>query len=290
MNRRFNQSAFTLIELLVVIAIIAILAAILFPVFAQAREKARSISCLSNTKQMGLALQMYSQDYDGGYPTWTPCYVPGTEQTPENCNATSYWDAKLLPYVKSGNPGGTPTTTPDRGGVWHCPSAPGTSKDRSYVMSSGFFYDTDSTSPGSYRYLNEAEVPQPTNTVFAMDGGNDGRSRFNYVYYSVPASGVGNGYYYRFIAGGGATKGDTDAAYRHQDGSNYVWCDGHAKYFKAETLWPHPVPPSTVYGVNSVQGPARCAWAKYFAAKQNERDNKGLQAQTTYGFPSCSGW
>ena len=71
-----NQG-FTLIELLVVIAIIAILAAILFPVFAQAREKARQTSCLSNNKQLGLALNMYGQDYDGTLMqtiTTTPCH------------------------------------------------------------------------------------------------------------------------------------------------------------------------------------------------------------------------
>ena len=65
---RRTNSGFTLIELLVVIAIIAILAAILFPVFAQAREKARGISCLSNTKQLGLGILMYAQDYDERFP------------------------------------------------------------------------------------------------------------------------------------------------------------------------------------------------------------------------------
>jgi prepilin-type N-terminal cleavage/methylation domain-containing protein/prepilin-type processing-associated H-X9-DG protein len=68
MNSKASRSAFTLIELLVVIAIIAILAAILFPVFAQAREKARAISCLSNTKNIGTATMMYIQDYDEIYP------------------------------------------------------------------------------------------------------------------------------------------------------------------------------------------------------------------------------
>ena len=65
-----SNAGFTLIELLVVIAIIAILAAILFPVFAQAREKARGASCLSNIKQLTLGMMMYSQDYDETFPEW----------------------------------------------------------------------------------------------------------------------------------------------------------------------------------------------------------------------------
>lgn len=72
-----RRNGFTLIELLVVIAIIAILAAILFPVFAQAREKARQTMCLSNSRQMGLAVQMYTQDYDEVLPTVRMMGTPG---------------------------------------------------------------------------------------------------------------------------------------------------------------------------------------------------------------------
>ena len=71
-----SRRGFTLIELLVVIAIIAILAAILFPVFAQAREQARKTVCVSNFKQVGLGVEMYKQDYDGTWPIWrgrSPC-------------------------------------------------------------------------------------------------------------------------------------------------------------------------------------------------------------------------
>jgi prepilin-type N-terminal cleavage/methylation domain-containing protein/prepilin-type processing-associated H-X9-DG protein len=79
-----TRQAFTLIELLVVIAIIAILAAILFPVFAQAREKARQVSCLSNYKQCGTGIMMYVQDYDETYPltNWTNTYDGNTDAVP----------------------------------------------------------------------------------------------------------------------------------------------------------------------------------------------------------------
>src|SRR5947209_1347780 len=79
-----RKRGFTLIELLVVIAIIAILAAILFPVFARAREQSRKATCLSNLRQMGTATMMYVQDYDSKYPHW---YGP--------------WSALIMPYLKN---------------------------------------------------------------------------------------------------------------------------------------------------------------------------------------------
>src|SRR5688572_24569754 len=105
---RRPRGGFTLIELLVVIAIIAILAAILFPVFAQAREKARSSSCLSNQKQIALAHSMYSQDYDETYaPAQIPDLIDPTSGIPTR------WEDSVRPYIKSGNVGGILT----------CPSA-----------------------------------------------------------------------------------------------------------------------------------------------------------------------
>ena len=98
--RKHSVSGFTLIELLVVIAIIAILAAILFPVFAQAREQARLASCASNVRQMTLAFRQYSQDYDENLP---PRRISGAND-PNNPDAAPYaanWKHLLQPYAKS---------------------------------------------------------------------------------------------------------------------------------------------------------------------------------------------
>ncbi|HEV2472336.1 MAG TPA: DUF1559 domain-containing protein, partial [Chthonomonadales bacterium] len=156
-----RKRAFTLIELLVVIAIIAILAAILFPVFAQAREKARSISCLSNIKQVGLAMMMYAQDYDehlvwaDSYGSYT-CYPDWDGGTSGPCFGWISWKHPLVPYIKNTQ-------------LWTCPS-------RSQQPGYGIAYNTNSadddfgssggTPPGIWRDLT------PTCSVYgcASDG------------------------------------------------------------------------------------------------------------------------
>jgi prepilin-type N-terminal cleavage/methylation domain-containing protein len=96
-----GQRGFTLIELLVVIAIIAILAAILFPVFARARAQARKASCTSNIRQITLGMNMYAQDYDETYPQWKWDLHYNAAGTPTANNATSVWWNAIYPYVKN---------------------------------------------------------------------------------------------------------------------------------------------------------------------------------------------
>jgi prepilin-type N-terminal cleavage/methylation domain-containing protein len=102
MRHQPSQRAFTLIELLVVIAIIAILAAILFPVFAQARAQARRIACVSNVKQLGLAYQMYEQDYDETFPPdLTDVYIVPTGTSQWAAGNRMTWMDEVTPYVKN---------------------------------------------------------------------------------------------------------------------------------------------------------------------------------------------
>ncbi len=184
---RRQRFGFTLIELLVVIAIIAILAAILFPVFAQAREKARQSVCLSNQKQLSLAFQMYSQDYDETLPPYS--YGPGTagyigyfgEDGPR-------WADMLLPYVKNT-------------GVFDCPDA-GVHLTK-YV--GGSYFDTqtysygyatpsfDSGTDANYGVAGRtlAQLTSPATTIMLTDSRIDkgeGSARILPLSYDTPFS------------------------------------------------------------------------------------------------------
>ncbi len=280
---RRRASGFTLIELLVVIAIIAILAAILFPVFAQAREKARGIACLSNEKQMGTALMMYAQDYDEGLPTWNDMWHENNihdlsrPETPQD-----FWDAKLFPYVKSGNTDTPNYSDVDYGGVWNCPSAAGDKSvagnmpkgARSYGIGIGYSTDYIDGSPnnGFFRYLALPDIEKPAQCVFVGESGPSGQ--LSHPYY-------GQGYYEHIgQAPPGGRPNDRQRPYRHSGGSNYVFCDGHAKWYKAETLYPEP----TVAGGYPDLGKSRCCLATYFCAKAQERKDQAARAAAA-GFP-----
>lgn len=130
-----KSKGFTLIELLVVIAIIAVLAAILFPVFARAREQARAASCLANMKELGAAVAMYASDNDGGYPVpyWeyaATVPIPGWNRDPdwrpEFCGAWPYYGA-ADDYAKHATARGILDPYVKNSGVWKCPSDSGCS-------------------------------------------------------------------------------------------------------------------------------------------------------------------
>ncbi len=135
-----TKKGFTLIELLVVIAIIAILAAILFPVFAQAREKARQISCVSNLKQLGLAITQYIEDYDEEMVPKGTVWADSWSTTP---GAPVPWEVLIAPYVKNGAHYGSATgDTNYAGSVFWCPSNPNPESSSSWE-------------PGAFQYSDD---------------------------------------------------------------------------------------------------------------------------------------
>ena len=265
-----GHAGFTLLEILVVVAILTLLAALLFPVFSQARERARRTSCLSNLKQIGLGMLMYSQDNDEHLPAWTNFWVcatngttggigPNDTTTCGDDTADRYWDAAILPYIKSGDPGDL--SVPDSGGVWHCPASELDEGYSSYGYSMGIA--VYSLEEFYYLFPPEASLNDPARTVFVGDGGTAGRlgrpqDLQGYAQKYVP------GYEYYV---GGVKAYSRDAPFRHQGGANYLFCDGHAKWLGAKTIYPHPTPPALPIPT----GASYCARAAYFARTAPER-------------------
>ncbi|HEY3396717.1 MAG TPA: prepilin-type N-terminal cleavage/methylation domain-containing protein [Armatimonadota bacterium] len=194
------RKGFTLIELLVVIAIIAILAAILFPVFARARAKAQQSNCLSNAKQLGLGFQMYASDYDDHFPTMFmnrggSVYTGpmGTFTYPIN-GTTSVNDpttGSLYPYVKNSQ-------------IYLCPSDTNQAKKLSYSCNGWLSgYATSSIGDVSGKFVMVDECGSLNNDLFVNPGG-------------AGLDGLG------FV---------------HNDGCNVAYADGHSKWLN-KAKWP----------------------------------------------------
>jgi prepilin-type N-terminal cleavage/methylation domain-containing protein len=163
-----RRSAFTLIELLVVIAIIAILSAILFPVFSQGREKARGMTCLSNMRQIGLAVAQYVQDYDETFPMNEYC-VNGTQRYS--------WAEAIKPYTKVPNRPGWIYAGP-QGGIYDCPSHPAPYQGANYGVHQDLMTDGSSCPWMGGKMFDVArlsEIDAPADKIGIIEkGANDG--------------------------------------------------------------------------------------------------------------------
>ncbi len=237
-----KKQGFTLIELLVVIAIIAILAAILFPVFAQAREKARQISCVSNMKQIGLGIMQYQQDYDETFPMLH--YNDGKG------NEVRWFDA-VGPYIKNGQIYAYDGRYSGAGGIWSCPSA--TQQPGLYGANYDLFRDGIPYG-GSPKAITLASIDTPSDTIqIAEKGLNDGNSswlQFQTWEGNWTANGGGtaaNGYAYSdhvdilpthdcdyAASSSGSLYNNWNGCsmmprYRHSGTSNFLFSDGHVK-------------------------------------------------------------
>jgi prepilin-type N-terminal cleavage/methylation domain-containing protein/prepilin-type processing-associated H-X9-DG protein len=244
-----RRTGFTLIELLVVIAIIAILAAILFPVFAQAREKARTISCASNLKQLGLAFSMYQQDYDGGFPAFS---------YQESTAPKLRWMNVIFPYTRNGQIGVCPTVSGPRA-ITNELEVSANSRNYSYGYNYQYLGNSRfNAASGRMRYpVFETMIQFPADTILVAD--NDGtagwrvedrlpwgtdedqRRLLNHGYSIDPpilpswAEGRPSTSTSSNNAGG-PRPGWTRISDRHNGGANVLWCDGHVKWARREQL------------------------------------------------------
>jgi len=234
-----KRKAFTLIELLVVIAIIAILAAILFPVFARARENARKATCQSNLKQIGLAEMMYVQDYDENYQNAADMYA-----TP----ATTMWYNVLDPYAKSkqvficpdvgvaglyGNYGTNTIYGPATNDyAWNiCGTTSTTYKGNGF----GYYYSQSCTpngaNDGKQHPVTLSTIQEAANTILISDPPSNG-------YAAGSSYGLGyNTIQYKAVLHGGQPYTKTATTLTDfSGGGNYLFADGHVKFLQATAV------------------------------------------------------
>lgn len=250
-----SKKGFTLIELLVVIAIIAILAAILFPVFAQAREKARAISCLSNESQIGLGLQQYFQDYDDQLIKEYYAFPADCNWSLPNGNVYYSWRYALQPYLKNTS------------GVLTCPSAPYLGQSSyytwqtsgaptqnwmpaSYAVNNSIigFAGVNSTAPycngpGNPPGLNAlAQIEDPSDTIGLVDSRSGWMDTAIYeVGETISVTGGTEAPGSEFEGGNAPSYPATEGVDQpHQGMVNFVFMDSHAKAMKlAHTVVPN---------------------------------------------------
>jgi prepilin-type N-terminal cleavage/methylation domain-containing protein/prepilin-type processing-associated H-X9-DG protein len=225
------RKGFTLIELLVVIAIIAILASILFPVFARARENARRSSCSSNMKQIGLGLLQYAQDYDEKNPAVSYGTNGDGQSNPATTSPSYKWMDAIFPYVKSEQLFVCPSDSKNLPYIQYQKLTAPASNYGSYCMSTAYWGGTfGGYDGGSYHNPNAAALAQiadPSGTVFILESES--------TLTSSATRGPGSGW--RDIAANptvatSATDGVPGFRYtvaRHLETTNVLYCDGHVK-------------------------------------------------------------
>lgn len=209
-----TRSAFTLIELLVVIAIISILAAILFPVFAKVREKARQTACLSNCRQIGLGFMQYAQDNDEHLPLST------------DSGRDLSWTATLQPYIKSRQIYRCPD---DASTNWTTPIAPAT------VTRLSSYYLNDWLA-GTLQYTALASIKTPASVIYVSEATvNKTGDHFHPFLWTADPDKAGGPSAGQFDTVTNQTK--ELALTQHNGGMNNVYADGHAKWGQWSQLW-----------------------------------------------------
>jgi prepilin-type N-terminal cleavage/methylation domain-containing protein/prepilin-type processing-associated H-X9-DG protein len=239
-----NRKGFTLIELLVVIAIIAILASILFPVFARARENARRASCQSNLKQIGLGIEQYKQDYDSRY-------MFSEDEGPQAPNFDGIdqpfgpyivkrvgWDHAVQPYIKSVQIFRCPSSIP-RGnfGVAGARNDAGIG-NISYSMNTKVTGGWGTAKGWGGAPLSDSELEFPASTIMVVDGasgdtGNTTSPQDHNVCCDSWAYGEPHGSTILRAGEGSPPRTTEGPLRRHLDGGNYLFTDGHVKWFSA---------------------------------------------------------